>query len=581
MINYYVSFIAGDDLNDGRTEKTPFKTLRKASSISTRGDVVLNLQRGNIWYESLDTEQYAFMRNSLTIKPYGQGDMPTIRGCFKFTYNAISSVNNNIYAIDLSKCDGSKSTDRDIGFIYNKTTNKVYRKKKESKTELISNYDYFVDGDILYIYLDNSPKDELYFPHNSIGVSNLSYNSTLTGIRIELHGSLGVATTNTNNASKNININNCVIDLIGGSHISSGNGSLIPMGNGIQIFKGCENVKIYNNTIKRCYDVGFTCQGFDSIWKDIDVFNNIFEENGQSFEIWLSNTEGNTNHGIFNLNFRNNICKNNGNGWSKGITGKNCELLFYNLDLPNIDVDIHDNIFFNPNSLYHWAVHSDLWKSHDNIIFIKENSKLLHGSELYYANNFDKFIRETGKETESKLITIPNDNYKNSNNINLINSLFNLYKEKKTVQSIDLDTQQKDTIFQFKSNDDKYPYWVKICQVTLSQDHSNCVHRLIFTELEKRTFESCTVLFSAVLDDINSSIVGKIKFVSVDSNNVYLNSSNFKVVNKQETKTVELWFKYTEPFITLCGKYEFIGGIKSGMGYDFSIQEHYSEIEPA
>ena len=110
----------------------------------------------------------------------------------------------------------------------------------------------------------------------------------------------------------------------------------------------------------------------------------------------------------------------------KGITEKNCELLFYNLDLPNIGVDIHDNIFFNPNSLYHWHVHNDLWKSHDNIIFIKEDSKLLHDSELYYANNFDEFVRETGKETDSKLITIPNDNYKNTNNINLVNSLFNL-----------------------------------------------------------------------------------------------------------------------------------------------------------
>jgi len=78
--NYYVSATTGSDNNDGLTNKTPFKTLKKISaSTFLPGDSIL-LKRGDRWNERLKLRSSGSPGKPITLGAYGTGKKPQITG---------------------------------------------------------------------------------------------------------------------------------------------------------------------------------------------------------------------------------------------------------------------------------------------------------------------------------------------------------------------------------------------------------------------------------------------------------------------------------------------------------------------
>lgn len=76
---YYVSALRGDDSNDGLSEETPFRSLKKAAGQKREpGDMIL-LERGSVFQEEyLHIYEGGTREHPLVIDAYGQGEMPVI-----------------------------------------------------------------------------------------------------------------------------------------------------------------------------------------------------------------------------------------------------------------------------------------------------------------------------------------------------------------------------------------------------------------------------------------------------------------------------------------------------------------------
>lgn len=577
MINYYVSSTIGSDSNDGRSEETPFKTLAKLLSVDYCGNIVFNLKRGDIWYECLQVNENAPHLNSLVIQPYGEGDMPTIRNCYILKSNAITNVTGNIYTIDMSLCGGSSSSLYNIGFIYNKLKDKVYANKQSNISDLSYNFDFYSSDNLLYIYSDIDISNmELYFAYNETGIKDLQHNTIVKNLKIELCGGHGIVTTNTGIGATNIIIEKCEIDLIGGSYLSG----TTRYGNGFQSFRGINGLKFRKNKVKRCYDCGFTLQGSDAIWKNVDVYLNVFEENGQSVEVWNTGSSTDTTLGVFNFKFRKNICINNGNGWSKNITTRNVEMLFYNLQLYNLNYEIHDNIFFNPKVLYHWTNLDTRFKSFNNKIFMIDGAKLLDEG-MYTTNDFETFRSDTLKENNSELIIIPEttSNLQRILNNQLINSLFNHEKSNLFNEECQY-YNNNDNFFQLKSTGGTANQYINFAQIQLKNDHSSVMYEFDLYELEKLTFEHAKIKIGVGGNDISSAISVKLSIIPSNLSSTLINASNIFTTTNLSTGVVSLWIKCTDVYMTISGKCEVVGNRNSGRYQALKMVDIRTTIDP-
>ncbi len=84
--DYYVSNSSGNDLNDGLSEQTPWKTLEKVSSqVFNAGDNIY-LKAGDEWNETLFAKGEGNSQNWITLTSYGEGDKPKISPGNNATY---------------------------------------------------------------------------------------------------------------------------------------------------------------------------------------------------------------------------------------------------------------------------------------------------------------------------------------------------------------------------------------------------------------------------------------------------------------------------------------------------------------
>ena len=76
---YYVSTLRGDDNNDGLSEETPFRSLRKVAGQKREpGDMIL-LERGSVFQEEyLHIYEGGTREHPVVVDAYGQGEMPVI-----------------------------------------------------------------------------------------------------------------------------------------------------------------------------------------------------------------------------------------------------------------------------------------------------------------------------------------------------------------------------------------------------------------------------------------------------------------------------------------------------------------------
>ncbi|KZS38855.1 hypothetical protein AWE51_14840 [Aquimarina aggregata] len=108
--NFYVSS-SGNDLNNGTSPSTPWKTVAKVNSNKgsfVAGDVI-NFNRGDVFYGSLDLKgKSGNFGSPIVVKSYGSGKQAVIRAARKL--NNWTRHNGNIWKTNLGKIDNARTS---------------------------------------------------------------------------------------------------------------------------------------------------------------------------------------------------------------------------------------------------------------------------------------------------------------------------------------------------------------------------------------------------------------------------------------------------------------------------------------
>jgi hypothetical protein len=77
--NYYVDSVNGNDLADGKTASTPWKSLSKVNALTLKPGTIVSLARGSVWKEQLRLRDAGTAAAPIVVQPYGSGAAPTIQ----------------------------------------------------------------------------------------------------------------------------------------------------------------------------------------------------------------------------------------------------------------------------------------------------------------------------------------------------------------------------------------------------------------------------------------------------------------------------------------------------------------------
>ncbi len=304
---YYIS-PAGDDLNDGLSEKTPFRSLDVLSWLSlSEGDAIL-FERGSVYRVT----EPILVKDGVTYGAYGEGEKPCIYGSPQNYADATiwqPSRMKNVWKIDFGYGDAGN-----IVFNHGEY---VGIKKMSGLNQLEKTGDFYhneTDG-ILYLYCEEGNPGKVYkdievSPKSSLfsldqGVSNV----TIDNLCMKYVGEFAINGIHNN---KNITVTNCEMGYIGGSKLSLA----VRYGNAIQFWNGTQDTTVRNCWIYQVYDTAITFQGTSKdAYTNINFSDNLLEYNDMDIEIW----DNGENFTIDNLVIENNLLRYSAQGWGTRI----------------------------------------------------------------------------------------------------------------------------------------------------------------------------------------------------------------------------------------------------------------------
>ena len=348
----YVSSSMGNDNNDGLTENTPVKTFVKANSIAEKGDAVL-LRRGDIWRGQLTA------KGGITYTAYGTGAKPRIygspeNGADPEKWLLVYSDETGKKVWEYKNCNFKDVgtmviRDGDREYYTSKITaysvgSRLVSKDDKNKdfdyiAELQNNLEFFhyannaVSGNIIdatkatgpvFLRCDNgnpgSVFDSVEFNVRTSGIGIVGNDVTIDNICVMYVGVHGISSGTT----KNLTVTNCEFGWIGGSiqgYNANGttSGSATRLGNGVEIYGGCDGYLIDNCYLWQNYDAGVTHQyssrsGGNCVMKNITYSNNVMTECIYSIEYFLSVADGLERYGD-NVLYTGNLCRRAGYGF--------------------------------------------------------------------------------------------------------------------------------------------------------------------------------------------------------------------------------------------------------------------------
>ncbi len=277
---YYISSLNGDDLNDGTSPQTAFKSIEGLTNVQLKqGDAVL-FERGSV----IRLFSTFLASDGVTYGSYGSGEKPKIFGSAINLVNVewTPSAKRNVWQIDYiyPECAGMFfDHGKEIGY------------KRTSIRNLKKNTDFFQDPskDILYVYCDKGNPSKVYesiefsSQMSIIGIPSGVDNVTIDNLCIKYGGIMGVSGTwNTDH----VNVTNCEIGYIGGGTTSSGT---VRYGNAIQFWTGANEIVCNHNWIYQTWDTAVTWQGNGGgsfTYNNISFCDNLLEYNNGDFEYW-------------------------------------------------------------------------------------------------------------------------------------------------------------------------------------------------------------------------------------------------------------------------------------------------------
>ena len=304
---YYIS-PAGDDLNDGLSAETPFRSLDVLSWIPlSEGDAVL-FERGSVFRVT----EPILATQGVTYGAYGEGEKPCIYGSPKNYADPTiwkPSRMKNVWKIDFGYADAGN-----IVFNHGEY---VGIKKMIGLNQLEATGDFYhneTDG-IIYLYCEEGNPGKIYqdieiSPKSSIftldkGVSKV----TIDNLCMKYVGEFAVNGFHNN---KEITITNCEMGYIGGSKLSLA----VRYGNAIQFWNGTQNTMVKNCWIYQVYDTAITFQGTSNeAYSNINFSDNLLEYNDMDIEIW----DNGKNFTIDQLIIENNLMRYTAQGWGTRV----------------------------------------------------------------------------------------------------------------------------------------------------------------------------------------------------------------------------------------------------------------------
>lgn len=371
---YYVA-ADGKSYNSGLTENSPISLEAINNKKLYGGDTVL-FKRGDTFYgRFVPNLSSATDENRLNVNAYGEGDLPTI-SLVKIVNDAWVDNGDGFYKCDLSVASNytgvsnsflDKENYANVGFLEAENGN-IFGERFSNAESCINQFSFYCDYNNIYVKSDVNPYEalgEIKMPiHNSAVIRHKGF-INIENIHIK-YGGYGISASFIN--AESVTIQNCIIEYLGGQDIDSGEG-FTRGGNGIELYNKGINITVTNNIFRQIFDVAFTCQGYgwdaeeienedgtvtkitEAIWDNITVTNNIFSYCSQAFEIWSSATTENS--GITNLEFSNNLCIGQGEGWTnyfRAANGKShalTDILTYGYHSPKLEMTITGNTYFH------------------------------------------------------------------------------------------------------------------------------------------------------------------------------------------------------------------------------------------
>ena len=433
---YYVSS-TGTSLV-GTDEKHPmsYETAKKKTFLS--GDKIL-LKRGDTFYGTFCPKIAQLYNKVTTISSYGTGPFPHICGyklankkeCWEQYKKGIYQMN----LIDQENFSGIQTINKDsndIGFLEDKKGNK-YHSKKASLSELKEPYDFFCDGEYIYVKANENPYEELGVLKLATKNNLLCLTSNLKVENIKISGTGACGVVGMDKNLENIQITDSIIEDIGGSYLEG----KTRYGSGVKFTKkDGKNIVIQNNIIRDVYDVGIDLQGSLAFASKLLVENNVFVNNTTDLHI----RENISTMGLRKYELRNNISVNQGRGWGYESDSSQKEVAYLLLEgygIKNSCIYDKNNIIYNPVCIYSVddargeQVHfknKSLVMSDYNEYYVFNQTKLLDNS--YKVSQKDEFIKEYEKDTHSSFIGLEQIDENlvkkatTSNNLKVITSCF-------------------------------------------------------------------------------------------------------------------------------------------------------------
>ena len=338
---YYVSN-NGNDSADGRSPATAWKTIGKVNTLTNAdaGSYVC-FERGGLW-----RGEELLARAGVTYTAYGEGDKPMLYGSPEDGADPDKWIETSVENIWYYK--GSESM-KDIGcvvfnhgeavgikailrydgaYIYNHTTNKLFDNTwKDLDTDL---HFYHETGGKLYIYSEENPAERFDSIEFNVNKNVISVGSR-SGVHIDnlclkYAGHHGISAK----TCSDLTVTNCEIAWIGGSiqdgayHNLDNGKAQTRLGNGIEIYGGCDGFFVDNNYIYQIYDAGITQQtnlGNNATniqhQKNMTYSNNVLEYCYYSIEYFLSACPVDNPSRMENFIIEGNHMWYQGAGWSQ------------------------------------------------------------------------------------------------------------------------------------------------------------------------------------------------------------------------------------------------------------------------
>jgi|LSQX01.1.fsa_nt_gb hypothetical protein len=392
---YYVDAGGGDDINDGISSQTAWKSLEKVNSAGlTPGDIVC-FKRGEQWRGQLKPTKSGNSESAITYTDYGDKNLPKplILGSVQRnkTSDWVKTQTENVW--ETANVAGYSPLDTDIGnIIFNDGETCGY--KVWSEDELTINkssstpiwipsqkqgrFWYDEMNEKVKIYSTANPAEyyssiELAKKGHIVLNKNVRY-ITFENLVLSYGGSHGFVVESSNN----ITIKNCDISFMGGSFLMYGDNDLpIRYGNGIEFWNNAHDCWIINCRLWEIFDAALTNQGSSKVSQyNLYYWNNVVWNSEYSYEFYLKE-----NSSAKNIRVENNTFVNAGYGWghmqrTDNQNGKHVQL--WRNQGTTEDFFIRNNIFYEATEYCTELLFPSYYSSLDKIVF---------NNNLYYMKN--------------------------------------------------------------------------------------------------------------------------------------------------------------------------------------------------